>query len=415
MNISIGKFIGCVMILIGTTIGAGMLELPMISVSAGFSLSTLLLVTMCVLSIITGFIVVEVTLSFPMHSCSFSTMAEVTLGQFGKIITWISYLFLLYAMTAAYVAGGGSLIASTLHIKSSSFVNAISFTLVMGIPIFFGTKAVDYCNRGLISLKGILLFTSIILVLPKINTVTLFSVQEYHHPKYLWAAAPIFGVAFFYHFVIPSLRIYIGDKPKELNLAILISAFVSFAIYLLWIIISLGTVPVVGSNSFAALAQMHHIITPTDFINTMTGIINNAWVTASISGFSNVALTTSFLGVTLGLFDFLADGFKISNTKTGRLKTAILTFVPPIVFATLYPDGFAVALYYAAIPTALLSLILPVLMAYRLRRHPKLSQIPSQYRMFGGKKLFIFLGITGIIMVVLPVLANLNLLPTMHI
>ena len=43
--------------------------------------------------------------------------------------------------------------------------------------------------------------------------------------------------------------------------------------------------------------------------------VNNPWVNWALNAFSDVALTTSCLGVSLGLFDFLADGLKIKNMR----------------------------------------------------------------------------------------------------
>jgi tyrosine-specific transport protein len=37
--------------------------------------------------------------------------------------------------------------------------------------------------------------------------------------------------------------------------------------------------------------------------------------------FADLALATSFLGVALGLFDYLADLFQRRNTAAGRLQT----------------------------------------------------------------------------------------------
>lgn len=59
------------------------------------------------------------------------------------------------------------------------------------------------------------------------------------------------------------------------------------------------------------------------------------------------ALATSFLGVALGLFDYLADLFQRSNTAAGRLQTGAITFPPPLAFALFYPRGFVMALGYA--------------------------------------------------------------------
>ena len=81
------------------------------------------------------------------------------------------------------------------------------------------------------------------------------------------------------------------------------------------------------------------------------------------------------------MFDFLADGFKRSNTLLGRSQTAGLTFIPPLMFALFYPHGFIFALGYAAIFVTVLEVILPAAMAFYLRRNTDLS---SSYRVLGG-------------------------------
>lgn len=408
MNTS--KFIGSIMILIGTTVGAGMLQLQTISSPAGFILASILMIFMAFFSIITGLMVIEVNLALPSDACSFSSMTEQTLGNFWKAITWIVYLFLLYSITWAYIAGGASLITiaieSALNIKIPSYVNAAAFTLILGSSVLLGTKTVDYFNRGLISFKGLLLLIALVLILPKININNLIVAHSIEQAKYLWVAAPIFLVSFFYHSVIPSLRIYTGDKPHVLKHIVIFGTIFTLIIYLLWLVATLGTVPLIGNNSFTSLVKNNGSVG--EFIQIMTTIINNKWIASSINCFSSVALTTSFLGVTLGLFDFLADGFKISNTRSGRLKTAFLTFVPPLMLAILYPKGFGLALNYASIFVAIIAFILPSLMIYRLRKNPNLK---SPYRMFGGNALFALIFLIGIILLALPILSNLNLLP----
>ena len=56
--------------------------------------------------------------------------------------------------------------------------------------------------------------------------------------------------------------------------------------------------------------------------------------------FSNLAVASSFFGVTLGLFDYLADLFKIDNSHAGRFKTVLLTFLPPALLYLIFPNGF---------------------------------------------------------------------------
>ncbi|MGL5726928.1 MAG: aromatic amino acid transport family protein, partial [Plesiomonas sp.] len=92
-------------------------------------------------------------------------------------------------------------------------------------------------------------------------------------------------------------------------------------------------------------------------------------VDAAVRIFADMALATSFLGVTLGMFDFLADAFRRSDNASGRLQTGLITFIPPLIFALFYPQGFVMALGYAAIALAILALLLPAAMVWKIRRH----------------------------------------------
>jgi len=414
MNISIGKFIGCTMMVIGSAIGAGILFLPLDVAGPGFILSTAAILTAWTLLTVSGLLVAEMSLALPYYNCSFSSMADKTFGVFGKTITWLTTLFLLYTTLWAYMAGESTLIAglaeSLFAIRIPGFVASGLFTIVLGATVFWSTQAVDDLNRALFSFKGFLLFAVIALMLPKIDLNLLISEHSLNmgHSKYLWAAAPILLCIFNYHFIIPSLRMYIGDKPKELKWIIIAGTTISLAIYLLWVVVTLGVIPIAGENSFLALTRLGHAPDGSDLARTIIAVAQNKWVAIGINCFFNIAMTTSFLGVALGLFDFLADGFKRPDTRFGRLQTSILTFIPPFILALLWPHGSHMAMIWSACPVAILCLILPAVMVYKLRKN---SELNSSYRAFGGNFLFIVLITVGLILFVLPILTNLSLLP----
>ena len=85
--------------------------------------------------------------------------------------------------------------------------------------------------------------------------------------------------------------------------------------------------------------------------------------------FSIFAITTSFIGVTLSLADFLKDATQ-QIKRLPKIKLALLidslTFIPSILFALFYPEGFMLALHYAGILVALLLIALPAIMQYKL-------------------------------------------------
>ena len=130
----------------------------------------------------------------------------------------------------------------------------------------------------------------------------------------------------------------------------------------------------------------------------------------SVNGFADIAMTASFLGVSLGLFYFLADGFHRTNSHLGRLQTAAMTFIPPLAFAIYYPKGFILALGYAAIFVAILEIILPALMVYQLRKSQTLH---SPYRMKGGLILLIVIAFIGVLIIACQLLSSFHYLPSL--
>ncbi|MBU0744814.1 MAG: tyrosine-specific transport protein [Gammaproteobacteria bacterium] len=402
-----GKIAGSVLIVIGTCIGGGILALPMLSAASGILMSSILLIGIWLLMTLTALLVLEVNLYCPNESNSFGAMAYKTLGKTGQIITWITWLLLLYALLAAYTSGATVLLKNLFftagNINLPMWLTAALFICTLGGMVFWSTKAVDHTNRFLMTFKGLLLVSSIALLLPYINlSDTLFN-QDIYHNKYLGIAAPIFLFSFGFHIVIPSLRSYIGDKRKELRLIILCGSSIPLIIYLLWLLATLGTVPLDGAtNSFDAIKQNGDSID--GLINAISSIINNKWVTASITGFSNISVTTSFLGVSLSLFDFLADGCKRANTRFGRLQTALITFIPPLIFTLYYPKGFIMALEYAAFFVAILLVILPAMMAYKLRQEKDLL---AANKILFNKFLLIGIILAGVVLMILQIISGI--------
>src|SRR5437879_6258710 len=103
------KTLGSILIVAGTAIGAGMLATPIITAAAGFSYAALLMILLWGIMCISALLVTEATLAFPAGYNGFITMAHATLGRSGQALCWLAFLGLLYALSAAYISGGGSL------------------------------------------------------------------------------------------------------------------------------------------------------------------------------------------------------------------------------------------------------------------------------------------------------------------
>lgn len=114
---------------------------------------------------------------------------------------------------------------------------------------------------------------------------------------------------------------------------------------------------------------------------------------------------TSFLGVSLSLSDFLADGFKIKKNARGRFIITLLTFLPPLFFSLTFPNVFVDALKYAAIFVAILLGILPAAIVWSGRYRLKLE---SKFKVFGGRSLLLLIMLVSLIVIVVDVIDQLH-------
>jgi tyrosine-specific transport protein len=390
MYVRKSRQLGGILLVSGTTIGAGMLALPVTSGILGFFPSCMLFIFYWILSIITALFLLEVNLHYK-EPVNLITMAKHTLGKKGEMLSWILYLFLLYSLTGAYLTASGPLVADFFNIDQSNAWPTVIFLLVFGMLIFLGTKYVDRVNRLL--MVGLFIFYMLLVfsVFSFVNEKKLFT-QNF---SYVWLSIPIIVTSFGFHIVIPSLTNYLHKDAVVLKRVIFLGSFFPLAVYLLWEYVCVGSIDL---NGPFGLYKTHELGYPATF--ALNFIVKNPLIKTFSSAFSFFAIATSFLGVGLSLSHFLADGFRIHPTLKGRLLTLIITFLPPLLFALFYPRGFMIALEYAGIFVAILLGILPVLMAWRAR---KTFKTPFIYKVRGGIPLMLFV-IGAYLIVIISVL-----------
>ncbi|MGL5336670.1 MAG: aromatic amino acid transport family protein, partial [Enterovibrio sp.] len=131
---------------------------------------------------------------------------------------------------------------------------------------------------------------------------------------------------------------------------------------------------------------------------------HSQFLSSAISLFADLALATSFLGVSLGLFDFLAVNLKQKNNAVGRTVTAAITFVPPLGFALFYPQGFITALGFAAIALVILAVFLPVAMVWQQRKIRDSANMAKGYRVAGGSIALLLAALCGVGVIVAQLL-----------
>src|SRR5579871_4493598 len=98
------RLLGGILLVSGTTIGAGMLAIPVVTSFGGFFPSFALLFFCWIFFFLTAWLLLDVNLASP-GDVNLISMVGRSLGPIGKAICWITYLLLLYSLTAAYIAG----------------------------------------------------------------------------------------------------------------------------------------------------------------------------------------------------------------------------------------------------------------------------------------------------------------------
>lgn len=400
------KSLSGIFLVTGTCIGGGMLALPIVTAQCGFLWSLVIFFACWLVMLSSSLMVLEVNSALPANT-SFSSMAFKTLGRPGQIVMWVMFLLLLYALLAAYDTGGSSLLSAIftqLHLSLSDAWSAALFTIVLGGCVLLGTRSTGRLNGVLLTLKLVLFLIAALAIVPNINMAHLQG--QFANYRYLLMPIPVVFTAFGSHFIIPSIRNYIGPDPKRLRRIIFIGMLIPLIIYIIWQIVVFGVLPQTGGYSFAAIAHEHD--STGALVLNIVHYVHSGVLQTMINLFMDIAVTTSFLGIGLSLLDFFIDGLKLNHQRySHRTFAAILTFVIPLVFAIYYPGGFIMALEYAGVFAAVLVLILPALMSLKVTS----KGLQPFYRAGGGKPLRMLIFLAGIFIIILFIAIQFHMIP----
>lgn len=102
-----------------------------------------------------------------------------------------------------------------------------------------------------------------------------------------------------------------------------------------------------------------------------------------------------------------ADLFGFDDSALGRFKTALLTFVPPIIGGLLQPNGFLYAIGYAGLAATVWAAIVPALLARASRKRFG----SPQFRVWGGTPMIVLILLFGAGNIIVHFLSSFNLLP----
>lgn len=244
------RLLGGILMVSGTTIGAGMLALPIVTGFAGFWPSMALFVVYWLYMTFTALLMLEANLWMEEHT-NLITMAKRTLGKGGKIISWIIYLFLLYTLTTAYLAGGGPIFLEAVESVTGwappAWLTPFPLLIIFGFFVYQGARSVDYVNRVLMAGLAVSYLLMVFFLTPHVEP----SLLKHADWGYLWIAVSIVSTSFGFHIIIPTLTDYLHRDVKQLRKVLIIGSLIPLIVYVTWELLTLGIIPLQGAHGLS--------------------------------------------------------------------------------------------------------------------------------------------------------------------
>ncbi|ADD75282.1 TnaB [Pantoea ananatis LMG 20103] len=398
-----------VMVIAGTVIGGGMFALPVDLAGAWFFWGAFILIIAWFSMLHSGLLLLEANLNYPTGS-SFNTLTKDLLGKRWNVISGITVAFVLYILTYAYISANGAIISETLSMHSSmtipSRVIGIGTAVFVASVLWISSLAASRITSLFLGIKilafvivfGSLFFKVDFSILSDVSGIS----ESNRYFPYIFMAVPVCLASFGFHGNIPSLIICYGKRKDKLVKSIVLGSLLALFIYLFWLYCTMGNIQrekfkeiISSGGNVDALVK--------SFMGTHPGGVIEFFLLV----FSNLAVASSFFGVTLGLFDYLADLFKIDNSHFGRFKTVLLTFLPPGILYLLFPNGFIYGIGGAGLCATIWAVIVPALLALKSRK-----RFPDKtFTVWGGKVIPAVVILFGVIVIICWFGNVLNILP----
>eukprot|EP00210_Caulerpa_lentillifera_P002500 g2397.t1 len=366
---STGSILGALALITGSTVGAGMLALPQATAAGGFIPSVGVMFLSWLILTSEALLMAEVNCSIkekqhsvkqdaPNSVISLRDMAEQTLGSTGGTLVSGLYLFLANTLLVAYISKGGELLGLLSDKNLPTSVTSVMFTLGLGGLLWKGSdETVDLTNRVL---TGALLFLFGVLLLVGSQSAdfnTLLSSQNWSEE---WSALPVVFLALVYHDLVPVLCKYLNWNKSKIRTALVCGSFIPFSLFVAWDAVALALVP--GTVN---VIEAGGVLDPVRvLIETQGDLAGNA-----IGIFSLLAISTSFIGATLGLSEYFKKEIskwfpqtkKNENTELDEKLLAmcfalgppsLAAFSSPGLFfaATRIAGGYGMTLLYGVLP-----------------------------------------------------------------
>lgn len=340
------------MLVVGSTIGSGVLGLAYASRSAGWPVLVIWLVIAGFFSLVSMLYVVETTMR-TQASLQLSGLAQRYVGKFGSWAIFFSVGATSFCSLIAYTSGCGKILSELFGISVQ--VGSLLFAVPATIIVWLGLKATGVAEKFLSSGMVVLL---ILLVGGSFLSANV-PVSDIFYANWKYAV-PVFNITVFCYavqYIVPELSRGLSHKPQQVVPSIVAAFFISLII--------LAIVP------FAVFLMLP--------VQEITEVASLAWGKALghqiffivVNLFAFCAMLTSYWAIAESFLTNMVDrlGFKSETDIKIRAFCLLTIVVPPFILAYSGLVSFVNAIFCAGTFGGIIMSILPVVMLRNARKH----------------------------------------------
>nr|CAB3496474.1 unnamed protein product [Digitaria exilis] len=350
-----GSVAGAVALIVGTSIGSGILAVPQRTAPAGFIPSAACMVTCWAFLVAEALLIAEINVHLrrrrskdvgygrggdqdDLEVISVKSMAQDTLGAWGGHVATVAYLFLSYTSMVAYASKSGEVLSRLVPAGVPEPVSGGIFTATLALLVAGGgTGVTDRVNQLLTFVSAVALGGGL-------------SLPANANWEQVPSALPVIIFTLVFHDIAPVICAYLEGDLARIRLSILVGSLVPLVCLLVWDDIALGL-----ATDLAAGFDLYRggdFLAPRrwDFAHR-----NAAW------------------GLTEKISEGAADGSGhpaavaiLEKNRLSYIATGIVV-VPTMIIASTVPDSFSIATDIAGgYCMTILYGVLPPLMAWAI-------------------------------------------------
>ena len=344
-------FTEAVMLVVGATIGSGVLGLAYASRKAGWPVLLTWLLAAGFLSMASMLYVAETALR-TRRPLQLSGLAEKYVGKAGSWLIFFSVGATSFCSLIAYITGCGKIFSTFLGLplEEASLLFSIGATAVVWLGLKVTGAAEKFLGLGMILMLVLLVGASFLRARVPLDEIL------YAH--WTWGI-PVFNIAVFCYavqYIVPELARGFRDRPEKLVPAILGGTGISFLILSLVPLAVFLMLPGKEITEVASLSWGRALENPLFYL--------------LVNFFAFCAMLTSFWAIAESFLTNCIERLGFRSERDIRSRALCLAFIviPPIFLASSGLVGFVSAIFSAGTFGGIIMSVLPVFMLRSARK-----------------------------------------------